>query len=564
MLVAQLSYSKNISLFPGRVLLLMFVLEHMQGRKHHQEKLFLSFQLSERVPEGNFYRRLKEQLDLQFLYQSTKKYYGREGQASIDPVVFFKLILVGYLENLNSDRKIIAHAKMRLDVLFFLGYDLDEELPWHSTLSRTRQLYGEEVFKELFSKVLSLCVSKGMLSGRRQAIDSAYVKANASMDSLVEKGILEDGQQYLDELQMDGYGKPIAQHDSVMTDDRDQDTTTRSRSKSTAQHHGWKGEAYKGQPKGKSLSKPSSVDDNADRRPKFVSNHTHYSSTDRDARVSVKPGKPRQLNYSMQTAVDMSSHIITNIEAHLADRRDSECLTHVLQNTINNLEQQGLQVEEIAADTGYSSSKALQACVDLGITAFIPNFGQYKAHREGFVFDQAADRYTCTAKGVHLPYKKTYGDKKGYYKKQYRSSSKDCGQCPLRTSCIGGKADYKKIEDTVDKHLYDTMHARLQTPYAKRMKKLRQATVEPVLGTLINFMGTRRIWTRGLRNANKFMIGAAIAYNLKKWMNYTEQKRKTVVVAMKKEAKAAVFWTLMLWHFTHPHNRKSTKHFMLC
>jgi IS5 family transposase len=204
---------------------------------------------------------------------------------------------------------------MRLDILFFLGYDLDEELPWHSTISRTRQLYGEEVFKELFSKVLSLCVSKGMLSGRRQAIDSAFVKANASMDSLVQKEIIEDGQHYLDELQHDDYGNAIEQHDNVMKDDRDNDTITRSRSKSTQQHHAWKGEEYKGRPKGSSLTK---TDDDAAglSRPKFVSNHTHYSTTDRDARVSVKPGKPRQLNYSMQTAVDMSSHVITNIEAH--------------------------------------------------------------------------------------------------------------------------------------------------------------------------------------------------------------------------------------------------------
>src|SRR5215204_3945700 len=512
----------------------------MQGKKQYREKLFTSFQLSNHVPADNFYRRLKESLDLQWLYRSTKKYYGREGQQSIDPAIFFKLILVGYLENLNSDRKIIEHSKMRLDILFFLGYDLDEELPWHSTISRTRALYGEELFKELFSKVLSLCVGKGMLSGRRQAIDSAYIKANASMDSLVEKDIIEDGEHYLNELQHDDYGKPIEQHNNVMKDDRDSDTTTKSRNKSTDEHHSWKAEEYKGQPKGGSISK---TNDDAEElfRPKFVSNHTHYSTTDRDARVSVKPGKPRQLNYSLQTAVDMSSHVITNVEAHLADRRDSECLAQVLTNTINNLQQQDLQLEEIACDTGYSSSKALQACIDNNVTAYIPNFGQYKPFREGFTFDEVNNRYTCTAKGVHLPYKKTYGDKKGYYKKQYRSSAKDCGHCPLRTSCIGGRADYKKIEDTVDKHLYDQMHLRLQTPYAKRMKKLRQAIVEPVLGTLINFMGLRRIWTRGLQNANKFMLGAAIAYNIKKWLNYQEQKRKTVVMAIKKMNERFVF-----------------------
>jgi len=526
----------------------------MQGRKHHQEKLFVQFQLSERVPQENFYRRLLERLDLQWLYASTKKYYGSEGQQSIDPVVFFKLILVGYLDNLNSDRRIINHSSMRLDILFFLGYDLDEELPWHSTISRTRALYGEEVFKELFSKVLSLCVGKGMLAGRRQAIDSAYIKANASMDSLVAKDIIDDGQQYLDELQHDDYGNAVHPHQNVMKDDRDSDTITKSRSQSTDQHHGWKEQAYKDMPKGKSLTKSS--DDPQDIRPRLVSNHSHYSSTDRDARVSVKPGKPRQLNYSMQTAVDIGSHVITNVEAHLADRRDSECLAQVLHNTIANLKEQQLEVEEIACDAGYSSSKALQACVDQNITAYIPNFGQYKPFREGFTYDKEADRYTCTAKGVHLPYKKTYGDKKGYFKKQYRSSAKDCGHCPLRTTCIGGRADYKKIEDTVDKHLYDAMHQRLKTPYAKRMKKLRQATVEPVLGTLINFMGIRRIWTRGLHHANKCMLGAAIAYNLKKWLNYTERKRSTSVIAMKNEGRAAFLSTFRLWLTIHCHNLK--------
>ena len=519
----------------------------MQGKKHLSEKLFLSFQLSERVPADNFYRRLRDQLDLQFLYKNTKKYYGTEGQQSIDPVVFFKLILIGYLENLNSDRKIIDHSKMRLDILYFLGYDLDEELPWHSTLSRTRQLYGEEIFKELFSKVLGLCVHKGMLSGRRQAIDSAYIKANASMDSLIEKEIIADGQQYLQELQQDEYGNKIEQHDNVMKDDRDNDTITQSRNNSTRSHHGWKAKEYKTMPGGKSIKRRNDDNSSEQSLPKFVSNHTHYSTTDRDARVSVKPGKPRQLNYSMQTSVDMGSHIITNVEAHLADRRDSECLPQVLQNTISNLQQHHLAVEEIAADTGYSSGKALQACEDLNITAYIPNFGQYKAVREGFTYHEDQDYYQCE-KGVKLPYKKTYQDKKGYYKKQYRSSSLDCKKCPLRMSCIGNRADYKKIEHTTDKALYEQMLQRLQTAYAKAMKKRRQATVEPVLGTLINFMGVRRIWSRGIKAANKFMIGAAIAYNLKKWLNYKVPKLKIAEMALKKNIERLYFF-LLCYHY---------------
>jgi hypothetical protein len=101
------------------------------------------------------------------------------------------------------------------------------------------------------------------------------------------------------------------------------------------------------------------------------------------------------------------------------------------------------------------------------------------------------------------------------------------------------------------------MHQRLQTSYAKKMKKRRQATVEPVLGTLINFMGLRRIWTRGLQSANKFMMGAAIAYNLKKWLNYEEQKRKTAVVAIKKTAEGLCFLLLMLWCSLAAYNTKT-------
>jgi transposase len=136
-------------------------------------------------------------LDLNFLYPLTKQYYGVSGQKSIDPVVFFKLCLVGYLENIISDRDLIQHSSMRLDILLFLGYDIDEPLPWHSTISRTRQLYPEAVFEQVFTKVLTMCVEKGMVSGHTQAIDSAPVKANASMDTLELKVPKEDLEAHL-------------------------------------------------------------------------------------------------------------------------------------------------------------------------------------------------------------------------------------------------------------------------------------------------------------------------------------------------------------------------------
>ena len=115
----------------------------MQGRKVFADEKELLFSLSAYVPKHNFYRQLKQHLNLDFLYELTQPYYGRCGQQSIDPVVFFKLCLIGYLENNVSDRQLIEHCSLRMDLLYFLDYQLDEALPWHSTVSRTRQLYPD-------------------------------------------------------------------------------------------------------------------------------------------------------------------------------------------------------------------------------------------------------------------------------------------------------------------------------------------------------------------------------------------------------------------------------------
>jgi transposase len=307
----------------------------MQGKKKFTEKLFTHFQLSDHVPADNFYRRLKEVLNLHWLYKATEKYYGTEGQQSIDPIVFFKLMLIGYLENLGSDRRIINTVSMRLDMLFFIGYDIDEPLPWHSTLSRTRQLYGEELFKQLFKEVLKQCIDKGMVGGRRQVMDSVAVKANASIDSLIEKEILDDTSVYADELK----GEEEQNNDA----EKESKTVSATRYKAVELHHQWKAKAYKDMPKRK--------------HGKFVSNHTHYSTTDPDARVSVKPGKPRQLNYG--TGKWDRPIMLSRRYKQTMLIKNSQCLPSLVNNTIDNLQPEGLQIEEVV-DAGYSSGEALK------------------------------------------------------------------------------------------------------------------------------------------------------------------------------------------------------------
>lgn len=493
----------------------------MQGRKDIQPKMMYQVNIDMLVPADNFYRKLSQTLDLSFLYKATAKYYGSEGQESIDPVVFFKICLVGYLNNINSDRRLIDYCSNCLDVRWYLKYDIDEELPWHSTISRTRQLYGEEVFLSLFQNVLSLCIGKGMVRGKRQAVDSAYFKANASMDSLQEKEIIDDVEQYATELNEGSEYKVRA-----------------SVKKAVDRHHAWKQEEYKSMPG--HVDNPKQVDENGILiRPKFLSNHTHYSPTDPDAKISTKPGKARQLNYAGQIAVDDAHHVITGACASSAGNKDSQNLADILSQTITNLTQNQIQINQVAADAGYSSGEALAFCEQNNINAYIPNFGQYKAERDGFEYNKVDNYYQCTKQGgnnAKLLFKGERTDSKGYTKKTYRSSETDCKNCPLRMQCCGAATKFKKIDDSIDKPYYDRMHQKLTSnpQYTKKISRIRSRTVEPVLGTMINYLNLKRVNTRGIRGANKHVMMSALAYNLKKLMKFNRPKIKVVSIAIQK------------------------------
>jgi transposase len=462
----------------------------MQGKKHFQEKLFVSFQLSNAVPADNIYRRLKDLIDFSFMYKSTAEYYGGEGQKSIDPVVFMKLMLVGYLENLNSDRRIISISKMRMDILFFLGYDLDEELPWHSTLSRTRQLYGQEVFSEMFKLVLKQCIDNGMVSGRRQAVDGVYVKANASLDSMIEREILDDAVAFGEELdanQQEDVAKVIA------------------------------------------IDKLKHKDYNNLPLKKNPGNKTHYSPSDPDAKMSVKPGKATALNFLSQVCVDTASHMITHIEAFSADKRDCQCLEEVVQKVKHTLSSHGIMLEEVIADAGYSSGEALRALEKNKIQGYIPNRGQYIHERPDFPYSADGDFYTCP-NNKKLTYRGSQKDG-NYINKHYRTSIKNCHSCPFRNNCSALKTQGPLIKQTEDSPYYERMHYRMLTKKAKILMKKRQSTVEPVIGSLVNNNGMKRINTKGLVQANKCMTMAAVAYNLKKLLRFTIRKVQVNVMA---------------------------------
>ncbi len=491
----------------------------MQGKKHDREKLFTSFRLSSRIPKDNFYRRLKEVLDMTFLYEHTKELYGTTGHPSIDPVVFFKFMLIGHLENITSARKLVEHCSMRMDMLYFLGYNIDEPLPWHSTLSRTRQLYPETLFELVFDKIFSLCVAKNMVAGRRVAIDSAPVRANASMEKLLEKQPERPGPKLLPQSNdqnepADPSPKPINRQAAPFI------TATDYQLKRLAKHQ-------------QNLMQLPTASGASNPKAQLLSNKTHYSPTDPDARISVKPGKARKLNYHCSLAVDTAEGIISHVQADFADSRDSQCLPDITLKLQKRLTSNGLRLEDIVADAGYSNGSNYVLLEQWKITGWIPVFGQYKPQIEGFPYDSDGDYFTCPA-GKRLPFKTFATQAEGGWLKIYRADYQDCKHCPLKPTCVP-KSQCRQIIRTAYDSAYRRAMDRQQSLRGERMKRIRQRTVEPVLGSLVEYYGLRKVNVRGKTGAHKVMLMAAGAFNLKKYMKFTTKSTVSQAIALNVE-----------------------------
>jgi transposase len=484
----------------------------MQGQKQFTDKEVTHFRLSQRVPPHNFYRRLAELVDWHFLYEETKALYSHTGQPSLDPVVFFKLVLVSRLENLVSDRRLVEHCALRLDILYFLGYEVDEELPWHSTISRTRQQYPVALFEQLFDHVFAQCVAQGLVAGDTQAVDSAPVKANASMHRLCDKQPREALVPSLHRAGDEPDGEVLALPTGAVLDSPPhllQRVATRQRHIQPTGHLG-------------------------SRRPKarLVSNKTHYSPADPEARISIKPGKVRALNYLCSLAVDTASRVISHVQADLADSRDSVHLPQLVERLHQRLLAQGLPLQDLVADTNYSNGVNYALLEQRGITPWIPVFGKYKPAVEGFTYEAEADCFMCPA-GKPLLFKGYDTNWDGSLLKLYRASSRDCGRCPRKGTCAP-KSNKRKLTRTAYEPQYQRALLRQHSRQGQRMRLLRQSTVEPVFGSLLQHYGLRRVSTRGRSNAHKTMLLAAIAYNLKKLLRYRPQQRLGLAIALPK------------------------------
>jgi transposase len=163
----------------------------MMGLKERAFTPLVAVSLEELVPQDHFYRHLQKVLDLSFVYDLVRESYALAGRPSIDPVVFFKLQLVMFFEDIRSERLLLRQVADRLSIRWYLGYNLDEPLPDHSSLSKIRLRYGLAVFQRFFEAIVEQCQQAKLVWGKELYFDSPQVNANADLDSLTPRFAVE-------------------------------------------------------------------------------------------------------------------------------------------------------------------------------------------------------------------------------------------------------------------------------------------------------------------------------------------------------------------------------------
>jgi transposase len=473
----------------------------MLGQKKFQPKIIYNISLEGLVPPDDFYRRLESLLDLRFVYQECKNLYGKTGNPSIDPVVFFKLNIFGFFENIISDRDLIRKANDRLSIRYFLGYDIDEKLPWHSTISRTRSLIKKEVFEKIFEMVLERCNDAGLIEGKHQSIDSTLVKANASMDSLERKEPVLTVKEFINK----SYEENQDDREKVKKEEKAEDNIDDKGNKSPEL----------------TIEKKCKRDQEIISHQKKDRNKKYYSKTDPDSRVATKPGTPVGLYYLTHYASDSKFRVITDVLTIYADIKDSRELINVYERSAERLNKLGLTIEEVSADKGYCSGSNLRTLEQCGVTPFIPSA---EHHSKGFpvddfIYNEEEDAFTCP-QNKRLKFSTLDKDAK-----RYCAKIKDCQGCPLKEQCCPD-TKMKIINRTIYYKEYDRLKKRMRTWAARKAKIIRQTVAESLFAEAKGNHGLRKFMTLGVDNAQKKSYLIATVQNLKRLMKEIGKRQK--------------------------------------
>lgn len=439
----------------------------MNQRDSIQQKMIVTT-LENLMPSDHFLRKLDDVIDFNFIYDIAKPLYSNTGRPSIDPVVIVKMMLLGYLYGINSERKLAQEVQVNIAYRWFLGIDLDEPVPDHSTLSqlRRRKFKDSNIFEEIFTKIVFECIEKGFVDGKLLLTDSTHVRANARNDLAELVTVTITPSEYLkrinEQAEKSGLCKRIKKLEDVA----------------------------------------------------FGTKEVRKSLIDADAGFMKRAGKPIGFYYLSHQTCDSKNGIITDVHVTAGNVHDATVHSTRICSQIDTF---NFKPEGICADAGYDSGEIYKDMLDRNIQTYIPKRITPRLNpnifsSDEFQYDKEHNELVCP-NGERLPYS-TFSAKKGC--RRYRSRIKQCASCPLKEKCLPETKQYREIERTFHKsEIEEQLKAVSAAEYLKAMR-LRKIFAEGNFSHQKARHNLTRVNKLGIGNAKAHCLLSACALNLKR------------------------------------------------
>lgn len=423
------------------------------------------------VPDNHLLRKLDQYIDFEFIRNRVRHLYcSNNGRPALDPVVLFKMLFLGYLFGIRSERQLVREIQVNVAYRWFLRFNLTDKIPDASTLSqnRRRRFQDSSIYQEIFDEIVLQAMGYDLVGGEVLYTDSTHLKANANKNKYDLKQAEEKVAAYLDSLEDAIEGDRKAQGKKPL--------------------------------KTKQSEQPAKTKD------------TKISRTDPDSGYMVREGKPKGFFYLDHRTVDGRNAIITDSYATPANLHDSR---PYLDRLDRQCERFGFDVWGVGLDAGYYTAAICKGLEDRSIYGVMgyrrPNKPKGYLPKRAFTYDAETNSYRCP-QGQPLIYATT--NRLGY--REYKSNPAHCKHCPLLSQCTRSANHVKVLTRHVWQDSKDRTDSYRLTPWGKALYKRRQETVERSFADAKQLHGHRYARLRGLSKVREQCLLAAAAQNMKK------------------------------------------------
>jgi len=438
----------------------------MGRHNHDQGEFFYSFRLDEAVPDDHSVKAIAAVLDLSWVHTELAPFYPKVGRPSIDPVLMVRMLVVGYVFAIRSERALCREVQVNLAYRWFCGLSIEDKVPNHAAFSRARheRFRESDVFRRVFERVVQACIAAGLVGGEGFAVDASLIAADANKQRSIP------GSEWNKAPDPQGASRAVKEYLATLDD--------------------------------------AAFGAASDVTPKFV------SPSDPAAQWTGAMRGPAFFAYADNYLIDVKCGIIMDVEASRAIRQAE---VGAAKTMIDRTEDRfGLKPKRLAADSAYGSGPTLDWLVhDKKIAPHIPVIDIERRKdgtfsRDDFNYDKARDVYICPA-GKLLT---TTGRIRDDDMRPYRASKRDCDVCPLKVQCCP-KDTSRKLLRNVYEEARDVARTIARSEAFERSCRDRKR-IEMLFAHLKRILRLGRLRLRGPRGAQFEFMLAAIAQNLRR------------------------------------------------